>query len=436
MADPNSANSSALLNGYLANMEANTRAGIAQNTGAAIPSANGNDVTVQASARPQPPVPTATAAPTLQSLLPTDPNIDMGTLQAPQSPSLNYDNSQSASAVNAANTTDQNQRNTSLYGVLPAGLRHGTLGSILGTLGDAFLTGSNRQPQYQPRMDRQAIGDAMAGMDMNDPASVQAAVQRVAATGAPEAADIADKIQTQAENMQMRKAQMDYNNLQRQQMNQIRFNGLYGNIGKAASGMLSTATAANYPQLYAALDDRIKHIDPNESAATALNIPMPQDFQEGSLSGYGMTGQNVQQSKDRAAQRGQSQTNAEIGATGRVQAATIGANSHTDSATIGADRPNEATFQDSYIAAKKAGQATTAEEDARFAHDTQISKGRGPGHPLIGTAPSNAASPTVRPANDGYPTFTLAQARAAAKVQGNSGRKFHIQGQDGLQVFH
>lgn len=441
MADP-SPNTSSLLDAYLANMEANTRAGIDQSTGSAIPSANGNDVTVQASARPQPNVPTASAAPVAQDLQPSDPNIDMGQLQSPTAPTLNYDNSRSVAAVqqaNAASTPQGGSSNPGLYGLLPSNLQHGTLRNVLGALGDAFLVQGGGQPEYANNMARQQVGDAMAGMNMNDPNSVQAAVQRVAATGSPGANEMADKIQSQAQQAAMTRAQMAYTNQQRQQMNQIRFNGLYGNIGKAASGMLSTATSANYPQIYASLDNRIKHIDPEESAATALDIPMPQDFQEGALANYGMTGNNVQQSSDRAAERDVQVKDTDTRAGATVQAATIGATQRGSSSAAATAKPTESTMVADALGRLNRGEAPLPGDAIVLKrYENGTGKGKGSGHPLIGV-PGSATPPSgapVRPASDGYPTFTLAQARAAAKVQGNSGRKFHIQGQDGLQVFH
>lgn len=370
-----------------------------------IPSSDGNDVVVQAN--PRTPAPSPVTAATLdQNLGTADPNIDMGTLQSPTPPGLNYDNSRSVAAVQAANDANPargGSANPGLYGLLPQGLQHGTLRNVLGALGDAFLVQAGHDPEYANNMARQNSGNAIAGMNMNDPNSVQAATQRLAATGSPDAMKYADAIQTQAENAQMRKAQMDYNNIQRAQMNQIRFSGQYQNIGQKASGQISTATAATYPQLYAQLDRRVKQLDPSMDAASALNIPAPEDFQEGSLAHYGETGNNVVQSTDRAAQRQQSGANAVTAAGSRIKAATIGANSHTDAATIGANRPDEATFQDQYIAAKKAGQPTTTEEDARFAHDTQLSKGRGNRPNLIGVPggghPAPAASGAPVPTN-------------------------------------
>lgn len=351
-------------------------------------SPSGDDVVVQASRRPQTQTPSANAAPLTQGLQAPDTNMDMGTLQSPQAPSLNYDNSRAVAAVQAANSASPAQggsANPGLYGLLPSNLQHGTLRNVLGALGDAFLVQAGHDPEYANNMSRQASGNAIAGMDMNDPQSVQAATQRLAATGSPDAMKQADQLQSQAENMQMRKAQMDYNNIQRQQMNQIRYSGQYQNIGQKASGQIATATGATYPALYAQLDRRVKQLDPNMDAASALDIPAPEDFQEGALAHYGQSGNNVQQSADR--ERGQDlgvqNTNTRAGAV--VTAANIGANQRGNSSAAATAKPTDATIMQGLIDKQNRGEALSPAEQQWFTSKTPPpSRGRGNRPALIG----------------------------------------------------
>src|ERR1700761_322281 len=128
----------------------------------------------------------------------TPPVIQQSADQTPTPVAMNYDNSAQVAALRQAVQNDYappggyNSKDSGLYGLLPQGLQHGTLRSILGHLGDAFLVGTGHQAIYQPRADRLAEGNAMAGYDQNP----EAAIQRLAATGAPDAMKDADQLQT------------------------------------------------------------------------------------------------------------------------------------------------------------------------------------------------------------------------------------------------
>ena len=90
----------------------------------------------------------------------------------------------------------------------------GTLRNVLGTLGDAFLIQSGHQPMHaQQRYDAQ-VAHAMAGFD-TDPA---AAAARIAATGAPGSAQLAEKLADTNNTYQLHKDQQQFNDMYRSGM--------------------------------------------------------------------------------------------------------------------------------------------------------------------------------------------------------------------------
>lgn len=363
----------------------------------------------------------------------SQPTVPSGPLSAPLNPSLgsgsqglDYDNSDAIAAIHKVLNANQPQggsANPGIYGLLPQSMQHGTLRNVLGALGDAFLVGSGRQAQYGPRMERQQEGDAMAGEDMNDPNSVQAAMGRVAATGAPGAAELAMKGQDQLESTRLRMAQMDYNNIQRAQMNQnrdqIRLQGMLPSIG----GMLSNVnSSAQYDQLYDAIARRTKTVgqgyDPED-----LGLPARGTWTPSAISGFGMTANNIQTSADRAASRVQAGRDTDVRA-----AATIGG------ANINAGRVSDAQIMQHLQDIQDQGGTLSPAQSTVWKRLTNV---RGGGRSLSpGLAPSSTPPTSPNSGGGNYPTFTRAQALAASRVPGNSGKKFRIQGDPTIQVFH
>lgn len=272
-------------------------------------------------------------------------NADQGTQGTP----FNYNNSQQARDVNSAvigeGTPRGGSANPGIYGLLPANLQHGTLRNVLGALGDAFLVGSGHQAQYEPRMERQEVGQAMAGYNPDDPDSVQAAIQRVASTGAPGSTEMADQLQKNYNDIQLRKQIMEQNNWYKQQMINDRNQNILRQMSAQAQGDLSRATSSSdYAQRLARWDAKVKALDPSMDAATAFAAPAAADWKPGALDYLGMTSNQQQQASDKEAQRKQSQTNAEIAAGSRVRAAGIGAGAHESVGAMQANKPTEATM--------------------------------------------------------------------------------------------
>lgn len=387
-----------------------------------------SELVVNAQRKSQPAPQSAQMAPQQQDQqLMSDPGYNpppsTSTDQSAQPSNINYNNSQQTADVNSAvqgeGPPPGGMANPGLYGVLPQNLQHGTLRNVLGALGDALLVSGGRQPEYEQRMQQQQIGQAMAGMDINDPQSVSAAVQRVASTGAPGAAEMADKLQQQAEQAALRKQYMEYNQNYRQQVmddrtqyhaqeSEARNQNLLKQRGQSYSGLaVQATTAAAYKAIYDRADASAKQLDPKYSGED-MGLVRPEDWTPGAMAGFGQTGNNVVQSQDRDAQRHQSQINAQINAGSRVQSAGITAGAHVTGANIGANRTSDATILQSLTDKQNSGQALTPAEQVAWNHLTQVS------HPQRGLAGTNSvvgAAAGGQIANGGsVPTLTPQQA--------------------------
>ena len=251
--------------------------------GAPDPAANTVDelqVTAPPKAQLQDPGITPQAMPDtsgLQALLPGP--IDKGADQGASMPGINYNNSMQASAmqsgINGEPSLSGGSSNPGLYGLLPQGLQHGTLRNMLGALGDAFLVGTHHDAEYGPRMDRQAIGQAMAGYDPNDPQSVQAAIQRIAGTGAKGSTEMADQLQKNFESTQLRKQLMQQNQNYHDQMTQARADSMCsaGGTRWLQQDLKEAKTPEEYAARLASWDRRLKGVDPKADAVTTFGVP-------------------------------------------------------------------------------------------------------------------------------------------------------------------
>jgi hypothetical protein len=289
-------------------------------------------------------------------------------------PGINYNNSMSAGAVNDALGGEPALRggssNPGLYGLLPQGLQHGTLRNVLGALGDAFLTGSGRQPQYGPRMDRQEIGQAMAGYDPNNPQSVQAAIQRITSTGAKGSTEMADQLQKNFESTQLRKQLMQQNSNYHNQTIQARNDSLFNRMNPVAQADLAQAKdAADYKARLERWNTRLKAIDPNTDAVSAFGVP--EEFTPGGVaSTAGMTGNQITQSADRAAGRATSERNTDVRSAATIRAAGMNVNERATAS----NKPTASTILQGLVTKQNNGQVLTPAEQATFDHMTQVAK--------------------------------------------------------------
>lgn len=312
----------------------------------------------------------------LTSMLPGP--VDRGVPQTGSMPSLNYNNSGAASAVQNSLSgeppTQGGMANPGLYGILPQSLQHGTLRNMLGALGDAFLVGSGRQAQYEPRMQRQEIGKAMAGYNPDDPASAQAAIQRIAATGAAGSPEIADQLQKNYNDVQLRKQLMQQNSMYKQQTIQARNDSLFNRMNPVAQADLAQATdAADYKARLSRWNTRLKAIDPSQDAVSAFGVP--EEFTPGGVSQTaGMTGNQITQTRDKAAQRQQAGRDTDVRAGATIKAAGISAGSRNYNTDATSDRPTGSNILQGLIDKQNKGGTLTPAEQATFDHMTQVAK--------------------------------------------------------------
>ncbi|CAM6031248.1 unnamed protein product [Sphagnum compactum] len=242
----------------------------------------------------------------------TDPTEVAGvTVTAPRpqqtgsSPAAGYSNVDQLNAIRAASNQDVSSAypNATAAGtnnpIANFMSNHGTLRSILGTLGDAFLIQAGHQPMYHDNVEQAKIAQAAAGFD-TDPLG---AASRVAATGAPGSLPIAQEFANQYNTQQLRKTQMDANNSYRQGMLQdrdiatqgqanIRQQQIEDRTRQMMGGIMQAAAATGDPKQYAAArqralalgSGRIKDFDPD--------IEVPENIQDYGT-GYGMTANSV-----------------------------------------------------------------------------------------------------------------------------------------------
>lgn len=311
-------------------------------------------------------------------------------------PGLNYNNSGAVNAVQQALSGAPprgGMANPGVYGLLPAHLQHGTLRNVLGALGDAFLVGSNRQAQYEPRMQRQELGNAMAGLDMNDPQSVSAAIQRIAGTGATGAPEMADRIMQQSENAALRKAVMEQTGQYRQAQTDSRHDSALARMTPYIGGMVAGAKdQASYAAAYQRAEAIAQRIGPDYHASD-FGLVDPQDWTPGSTATAGMTANNVQTSGDRGAQRDVSVANNIRTNASRERSASISGGAHiaasTGAASISISRPSDTIRRQQLGPKIDAGTATPSEQQ-EWAHLTQVS-GRGHRALPAGVAPGGGA---------------------------------------------
>lgn len=293
---------------------------------------------------------------------------DAGAEQSPQPNHFNYNNSAQSGAVNDALTAEGTPQggsaNPGIYGLLPKSMQHGTLRNVLGALGDAFLVQSGHAPVYGPRMEQQKIGQAMAGYDPSDPASVQAAIQRVASTGAPGAAEMADKMQKNANEIALRKQIMEQTAQYRQGMTDNRNDNALQRMTPLIGGMVAGATdKASYASAYQRAEAIAQRIGPQYHASD-FGLVAPEDWTPAASATAGLTHNNLLVSGDKAAQRQVSMRDTDVSARSRVQAAGVSAG-----------RPVDAAILQGLITKQNSGQTLTPAEQAAFNHFTQVSKG-------------------------------------------------------------
>lgn len=311
-----------------------------------------------------------------------NPQFAQPTPQTRDTPGINYNNRGTLDAVQSANAQDApNGGANGLYGILPKSFQHGTLRNILGHLGDAMLVTSGMQPTYEPYLERQALGNAMAGIDFNDPASIQAGLARMAATGAPGASEEALKMGEIGETSALRKAQMEntnqwrldreadlqhYRDQETANRNQMRYQQMYG---FAVQDLKSAKNAADYQARVANWNARLKQIDPKADVVSAFGVPDTYDptYFNGTS---GLTANQATQSQDRANTVAAGERNTDVRAGAQVRSAGINAGGHVAAAQVSANRPSQANLDEQYINSLPPGERAAARARNFAAHNS------------------------------------------------------------------
>lgn len=267
--------------------------------------------------------------------------------------------------------------NPGVFGMLPQGMQHGTLRNVIGALGDAFLVGSGRQAEYEPRMQRQSLGNAMAGLDVNDPDSVRAAATRMASSGVPGAADQAQKLFEQSAQLQIRKQIQEQNNQYRQSQVQSRQDTAIQRMTPYAGAILQGATSKeDYAARYARAEAMAQRISP-DAHATDFGAPDPDSWEPGMTSSTGATtGQVMRQqtSEDSITERSDASQRRDV-TTRRGQDMTS-ANSHYSTDHRNAPQMNSTGLLRSLMAIP-AAQRTPEQQDYVTRNTQPSARGRG-----------------------------------------------------------
>lgn len=235
---------------------------------------------------------------------------------------------------------------------------HGTLGTLLGNLGDAFLVGSGRAPQYQPRMDQQSISQAMVGAETNP----RAAAARVAATGVPGAEEASQKLIEQA-NEQDRIKQQQTQNFQFQQarIGDVQ-NANLQRAAPAAQLLMRGAkpNGADWSSRLSQVDSMLGRYgtDPRTNQPfdhTSIGIPDQYDPMLGTSGGE--TGGQIGRDTNAANSQATSRRDTDVNAGARITSAQISA-----AARLATQQPSQAAYIKELTGKVSAGTATPAEQ--------------------------------------------------------------------------
>lgn len=273
--------------------------------------------------------------------------------------------------------------NPGVWGLLPQNMQHGTLRNVLGALGDAFLVGSGHQTQYEPRMERQQEGLAMSDYAEHP----EFAINRMAATGTPDAMKNAVALQENQNNVDMHKDQL----ASQQQYRQDRTDQIAANNASLAAareanaanqrnsqlrqfmpqvgGMMNSATdQATYATRYQQADNLAKRF-----GGTAADFGLvPPEMWTKDMAPQGVTAGQQVNSQDKAAGRATSERDTDVRAGATIRAAGIGAGQRANTAAQGMGANDARIMRD---ASDKGVQNLTAADQARYTYLT--TKGSG-----------------------------------------------------------
>jgi hypothetical protein len=252
-------------------------------------------------------------------------------------------------------------------------MQHGTLRNVIGAIGDAFLVQSGNAPTYAPRMERQRLGQAMAGYDPDDPDTVQAAVQRVAASGMPGSVELAQDMQKDYGNQRLREQNAESLTEYRKAQIGSKQATIFNNMAPKIQGLMyGVQTPEDYMRRYTLADSIAKRIDPESDATLAFGLVEPDQWEPGMETGYGMTQNQHVVSEDKAAGRATTERGQDLGYQGRIEAANINA----DARRYGTDKATTATMIQGLMEKRDRGEELTPAEQEFWDKQTNIPRRR------------------------------------------------------------
>lgn len=327
-------------------------------------------------------------------------------------PGQKYDNTKSVNKVQdalVANPPQGGSDNPGIFGLLPAGVQHGTLRNVLGALGDAFLVGSGRDAEYEPRMQRQEVGNAMAGFQLNP----GAAASRVAGTAAPGSADLASKLYDQDQTLQLRRQVQSQNNDYHQSLTANRNDAALNRMTPYIGAMVndpSIKTPDDYAKAFSRADAMAKRIDPSYSAAD-FGLIDPTDWQPHSQDNAGATAGQVMHNTTSQDSIGERATAANVAHLDRVRGQNISAAKGSG----GGKLPTTALMVSQLMKKQNNNQQLTPAEQAFWDKNTHISGGTS-GRAL----PEGLTVTQPQPQQRGIPGMTSHQSAAQQQYVGKS----------------
>lgn len=194
---------------------------------------------------------------------------------------------QAVEAANGAKLPRPPGSSAGIWGLLPDKVRNSSLRDVLGAIGDGLLIREGADPIYRPRQEAQRIGQAMLGYGQ-DP---QAAIERIAQTGAPDSIKTAADLQANLQTVEARKAYNEANSDYRKEMIRQRNDSSLQRMTPYISGVIGRAkTPEEYKNAYLRLETIAKRIDPEADPTTAWGLPTPDEWTPEMTESSGMTG--------------------------------------------------------------------------------------------------------------------------------------------------
>lgn len=224
------------------------------------------------------------------SLTPVAPAIQAQPAVNPFSPDYLLAAQQAAEAQSKLPRPDMG--GAGLWGLLGPKARTSKIGGglrdILGAVGDGILLGGRMDPVYGPRQEALRMGQALIGYDQ-DP---QAAVARLAQTGAPKSIETAKDLLTGLQTSEDKAAQRQLMGEYYKEQGRSRLDQKIQNAGRyLVPGALARANDfESYEAAYKRLDAMIKRMDPEADPTSAWGLPDPVDWTPESTAWVGTTG--------------------------------------------------------------------------------------------------------------------------------------------------